>query len=240
MLFSWLNQAFVAVAAFFIWIGTSQQFWTAVIGTLTGAVLAFQFGLWRDKITRRNEQKVAGNVAMTILARQLTEFVRLKEHIQSHRANVLKEFPAAPLWFQILPLQHHFPQSLTYDLKSLGFLFDRKGGARVAEQLIDAETHFYNLAHFLNAHTLVAENVQRKLSESRLDPHVVRPIAEVESTVGYAPIAQMDSLVKAIIEHLDGDEQHYVDAARNLHLSLVEFFGKKGILSISTDHASHG
>jgi hypothetical protein len=238
---AWLFQVAASGGKFLITLITAERFWSTLIGAFAGAFLAFWFGLHRDKITRRNEHKAAGNVAMATIARQLSEFIQLKQKLYAHREDVIKRFPAAPLWFQVLPLQRHFSQSPTYDLKALVFLFEQKAaGAQAAEQLITAEMCYFNLVHLLNAHTVVAESVQAKLATSRLDPYAETPVIELERAVGFASVAQMNSLVSGIFEHLERDEAMYTAAAQNLHDLLVKTFSTKGVLNVTVPGNKEG
>src|SRR5438270_6059908 len=72
-----------------------------LIGSLVGAGLAFRYALRRDEAARLRDQRAAGNLALAILARQLSDFTVTKAGIVQHRASVLEVQPMSPLWMQL-------------------------------------------------------------------------------------------------------------------------------------------
>lgn len=228
----WLQPTLLDIGAFLLAVVTGPQFWTTLIATFIGATLAFQFGIWRDKIVRRREEKVSGNVAMIVISRQLSDFIQLKRNIVAHRSEVLAEFPESPPWFQMLPVPLPPATSLTLDWKALAFIFDHKGGAAIAGDLINVEMAYADLIHLISMHCSAAQEIQDKLSASGIDPHSVQPVSVVEKAVGFAAVARMNSLVTGIFNHVDHDEPKYVKAMADLNALFLNVFGKKGVLRV--------
>lgn len=214
---------------------TLPQFWATIVGTFVGAFLAFQFGIRRDTLLRRRDEKIAGNVAMTLLARQYTDYILLKREILKWREVILKQLPDAPLWFQMMPVAYPISESREFDVKALGFLLDQKGGAKVLQQILDVELMYTNFVHLMGTHRKHAEEMQDKLAESGLDPHANTAIRVVEEKLGYSATTRLNSLVGGILEHIEKDEQKYLAAARCLHDLLAMTFGKKGVLRVEPD-----
>ncbi|TMC49616.1 MAG: hypothetical protein E6J20_17785, partial [Chloroflexi bacterium] len=132
-----------------------------LIGSLVGAGLAFRYALRRDEAARLRDQRAAGNLALAILARQLSDFTVTKAGIVQHRASVLEVQPMSPLWMQLKPIQIDYADSLRFDIKSLEFLF-KPGRGRILEQLINAELAYRDFTRLVEVHRLTAEEVQRK------------------------------------------------------------------------------
>ena len=210
-------------------------FWSDIaktlIGTLVGAGLAFKYALRRDSLSRIHEQRAAGNFAMAILARQLSDFAVTKVGIEQHRSWVLKEQPQTPLWMQLKPIQIVYAGSLSFDLKSLVFLFKR-GRGHILERLITAELAYVDFTKLVEVHRVTSEEVQRNLSDANIDFNALLPTNHLESVVGTALIVKLRDVTAALFERMEKGDAVYVDAARSLHQILVEEFGKDEVIKI--------
>lgn len=209
-------------------------FWSdvakALIGSFVGAGLAFAFALRRDRMVRIRDQKGAGNLAMAIIARQLSDFLNLRFVLEEYRRTILSNQPNLPLWMQMKPTTFLFSDSLRFNIGSLTFLFEHKE-TNILERLMNAEILYHDLAMLIQVYSAAAEQAQLKLSESMVLT-AGAPIGNVEKVVGDALVNKLNSLVTAIFHHLASGEKTFLDAANDLHADLVKQFGLNGVISV--------
>jgi hypothetical protein len=210
-------------------------FWSDVakslLGSFVGAGLAFWYALRRDAIVRRRDQKAAGNFAMAIIGRQLSDFLVVKKGIDEHRREVQAVQPNTPLWMGLKPIQIEFSQGLTFDLRSLDFLFE-SGGTGILEKLINAELSHRDLVSLVEVHRSTAERAQEKLAAANIGLDVALPIGQFEQILGIALVAKLRDFTAAIFDRIDKGDAVYFNAGESLHNGLVAVFGKKGVIRV--------
>lgn len=205
----------------------------SLIGSFIGAGLAFALALWRDHILRLRDRRAAGNLAIATIARQYSDFLQVRTSINEHRQMVLQANPnvSVPPWMQMKPMHFLSSDNLKFNLESLTFLFEYKS-ATILERLINAELQYHDLAKLIHIHSETAEQMQQKLAAAGAPLNGEASIANLETVVGTALVAKLNSFVPAIFIHLERDEQKYLDAVSELRSLLVKIFGPKGIADV--------
>jgi hypothetical protein len=142
---------------------------------------------------------------------------------------VLAQQPNAPVWMLIKPLPFRHADSLQFDTKALTFIFDRPDGPDVFNKVMTVEIKYHAFFHLLLEHRKVAEDAQNVLSEKHPDPTQPRPIGELGRTLGFARVARMESVIKALLRHVEKDEEAYREAVESLPKLLKQIF-KEGVV----------
>ena len=215
----------------------SADVFKALIGSFFGAGLAFIFALRKDASTRLTEQRAAGNLAVTTLARMTNDFMQVSAVLADHRKRVLADQPQSPLWLQFKPMAHEYNEDLRFDIAGLTFIFDHPDGPEVFNILITAEIKFHSFFQHVTRHAAITEDAQDVLAASHPDPRVPRPVSELNQSLGFARIARIESIASAIIEHIDRSEPSFLEAGQALPALLKKLF-KKGVIRFQPPDAA--
>jgi hypothetical protein len=209
------------------WTNNGKEIVTAVVGPFVGALAAFGLGLLAQRRSRIDAEKAAGNLAMSVLAKQLDDFKNAQRVIFESR----EEKKSQPDWLQLLPMYYHFSDSLKFDLQSLAFLF-REGEATLVSKLMKAEMRYHDMARVMSVHAAAAEEVQKRLEAGGLTHGSAVTVEDAERLVGPALVAKMSNLTASLYQRMDEDEKDYRDAIDTLDGLMERSFGKKGRVKI--------
>lgn len=203
----------------------------ALLGTLIGGTLAFWFALRKDHLIRRQEQRAAGNAAITIVARMVSDFMQVRFAIADHRKTVLAAQPGTPLWMQVLPMPFRYAENLHFDIEALTFIFDYKQGPDVFNKLMNVEIKYHSFFHLIAEHRTFAEEAQDLLAQRHPDPMQPHPTSQLADTLGVARVKRLESLIKGIFSYVDDPNNVYDEAADELPQLLKNIF-KKGVVKL--------
>jgi hypothetical protein len=202
-----------------------------LLGSFAGAGLAFFFALQKDQRSTLREHKAAGNMATLTLGRLGNDFLQVRTYLVEYQRYINKQQPNSPLWMQLKAMHFNFA-AVRFDLPSLVYLMEQKGGAEVVEQLITVEMKCHDFFRQLEEHQAANYELQKKLSDSGLDPYVGAPIREINKAAGFALIAKVESFVKGINDHLQYTEPAIRQAAVALPQLMVRTFRDKGTIKL--------
>jgi hypothetical protein len=203
----------------------------ALLGTLIGGTLAFWFGLRKDHLARQQEQRAAGNAAITTVARMVSDFMQVRFAIADHRKTILAAKPGLPLWMQVLPMPFKHAENLHFDIRGLTFIFDHKQGPDVFNKLMNVEIKYHSFFHLVAEHRKFAEEGQNLIAEHHPDPMQQLPTSQLAATLGFARVKRLESLIKGIFSYVDDPKNVYDEAAEELPKLLKGIF-KKGVVKL--------
>lgn len=204
------------------WLDVTKTF----IGALLGAGLAFGSTLYIQWRLRKQENIKAGNLALALLVNALNAFLSTRKALLQTREEVLKRHPNAPLWVQFKPSQYAFGELTSFDLSSLGFLFDKKG-VSVVQRLVEAETAYSSLRLLFAAHRETRELIQQRHSELGVGLATDASMTEHDAKIGPHLIAKGNDLSQALLKHFADDERVYRDAFKALRGDLLHRYGDR-------------
>lgn len=211
------------------------DFLKTIVGSFAGATFAFMFAQWTQNQIRSRENKAAANLAVMTLARQLNDFIILKRGVEEVQSKLRSTNPNPPPWMQLTTIHYTFSASLRFDIKSLAFLLE-KGKPEFLPKLILAENSYHDLASLIVRLNENLSSLQEKLASNGITDEQPMKITDAERLLGPALIGRANSHVKALLNHIDTDENYYLDAAKALEERLVDIYGKKdsGIIKIES------
>lgn len=206
-------------------------FWLEVIktaiGAFLGAGLAFASTLSIQLWIRFSDHVKAGNVGLSILVRQLNDFLSVKTAMLRQRATMLKVRPDCPLWLQLLPSAYDFTES-RINPSDLGFLFDQHGTPTMQKVLRVQQLHT-KLAALVAHHRDVRLETQKRAQEEKIKPYDTMSIEAVEEKIGPYLVAICASGTESLLAQFEADEPEYEAAFNMLRSELRRRFGKRFI-----------
>ncbi|MFZ6760843.1 hypothetical protein ACO0K9_26850 [Undibacterium sp. Ji50W] len=204
-----------------------------LIGTFSGAFLAF-FANWLLRQSQREDDQIAaGNLAISVMGRMVNAFLIYKKGVIEIRTQTMSANPNLPGWMQMLPILHEFDESLVIDMQSLTFLF-RPGSVDVMNHILIAQGKYRNLVYLHKQHFKDMQELQRILSELQGDDQY-GPI-NWNFTVKKIPphlAARIESVSTALQQSLNEDENTMIEALKALEKTLASNLGKDRTIRIS-------
>lgn len=211
------------------------SFWVDVgktlIGAAAGASFAFAFASWRARQTRHDERKAAGNLALFILHQQHHDAIVVCAAALRDQKLTLEKHKTAPVWAQTKPMTFFFRPSLTFDLKSLAFLFSR-GRTELFKKVAGAEATYYDLADVLANHRQAMGQLQEKLTAIGVVPGVPFNVDQAEGYVGADIVAKAKAASASLLDRCKDIETTFTGAYELLRGALVEEFDDASIVSL--------
>lgn len=205
-----------------------------LVGTFTGAGLAFLANLEIQKRTRRREEKAAGNYAMAVLARQYNGFLNLKRTVEEEAQRCRDRAPLAPVWFVFRPVMHFLRDDLEFDFQSLTFLFEDARNIETFQILHSVETLQRELIGFMKTFTDASVAKQDKLGA--LGFVIDGSAANIEGGIqmlGQKLAMSLQNTLEEIFRHCSVDEATYLAGSQSLHRALGDRFGTVGLIRVS-------
>ena len=203
----------------------------AFIGVFFGAGLAFASNIYFQHHERRRVNLGAGNLALSILMRQLSDFYNNRKAMLGDRER-LKDvsIPYIPPWLYFRPIPCQFNDALRFDFNSLAFIFET-GDREVLNALATAEMRYIDLGAYLEKHNETAELIQEKMAV--LGINIANFVVEtVEHDLGPVLVGRENSFANALVLRFEKDEHDYLDAINALHDALAERFGEKRVVAV--------
>lgn len=214
---------------------TSSVFWLdvakAFFGAAFGAGFAFVVNILFQRRQRRRENLAAGNLALEVLRRQVSDFFNIRKAFLDDQAKRLHAAPNAPLWAQFKPMFRSFSEGFRFDYQALTFLFE-SGGTDAIGALGMAESRYTDLASIVETFNRTAENLQQRLVELGVQPGADFDVADVEYRLGPALVGKMNGLTKALLDRFEKDEKDYVAAASSLRAALLRSYKPNQVRAI--------
>lgn len=191
---------------------------------------AFLFNLLLQYLLRRRDNLAAGNLALLVLSRQLSDLLVLAEATQDHRDGVLKADAKTPTWAQVHPGHFYFSEGLKFNFENLSFLLS-KGDAKILSQLAEVEQRYFDLASLVERHAEALEAIQTKIADGKAQNW---QWVEMEDLVGKALIAKANSLTGGILSRVARDPDEYQEAIDGLRTALLRRFDHRKVVSVKT------
>lgn len=205
-----------------------------VIGSFLGATFAFAFAMWREGKKELKDNCAAGNVATLVLARQLSDYNKTVTSLKYFDNAVLKQNAELPYWMRMVPaVPPLYSDYLKHSLPSLNFITTCPSGPEVLQRLVDAEMKYHYFFAMLAKHAEEMKVAQDRLAASGLDPFGKSQVTELEAAVGFATVARLNSIVKAIFIQMNRDAGFFEIALESLEKLLVAKFEKGTVVKVT-------
>jgi hypothetical protein len=205
-------------------------FWLEVlktlIGTAAGAILGIGTAFLTWRIQQRRIELAAGNIAVLALGHYLAALKLVTKAVREEQDEMRAEAPNAPPWATVRAPHVAFKRDLTMDLKQLAFLSDRP---QLLEGLLHAERLYFDLVETVDEYRRVHLQIQEATAAAFGAAVTVTP-ARLEAAAGHHLAAQANTLLAAILDHLDNDEEVYRRIASDLSAELEQRLGRSLIL----------
>jgi hypothetical protein len=189
--------------------------WTPLIGTFIGAALAFAANAFSQYLQRRRDHRAAGNVALMLLAEQLSDFANYRYGFLKELDGKVAAAPDYPFWAVASPMIFSFSDSLHQDVASLGFLIERKNPMLITKILL-AERRYYDLASIAARYNEACVERQQRTAQAFAGRESMTG-AEQRAAVGPELIARYESMAAGILHRLAHDQAGYEDASKSLY-----------------------
>lgn len=209
------------------------EIFKVLIGTFSGAILAFIANWLLRQSQREDDQIAAGNLAITVMGRMVNAFLIYKQGVIETRTQIMKAEPNLPVWMQMLPILHEFDESLVIDIHSLTFLF-RPRSVDVMNHILTAQGKYRNLVYLHKQHFQDMQELQRILSELQGDDQYgpINLDLAVKKVPAYLA-ARIESASTALHQSLNEDENTMIEALKALEKTLASNLGKDRTIRIS-------
>ena len=195
-----------------------------LIGTAAGAILGVGTAFLTWRIQQRRIDLAAGNVAVVTLAHCLSTLRMVARAVREEQEEVRQ--PGVPAWMKVRAPHVAFKRDLALDLKQLAFLADKP---ELLQELSLAERLYFDLAETIDEYRRVHLQIQQATGTAFQSDTVVTS-AQVEKVAGGHLIAQANTLLAAILEHLERDEEVYRRVANQLSAELERRLGRSLVL----------
>jgi hypothetical protein len=209
----------------------APSFWLDVsktlIGAFAGAALAFAANIYVQHRQRRRDNLVAGNMAVSVLSRQVNSFFNIRKAFESQREIMLQQVPQAPLWVQFKPIVYTFNEELRFNFAALALLFE-SNEPRAVSALITAETRYFDLIRVVEELNTTAAKIQDKHVQAGITVNAQIALSNIESTLGPAILTKQAALANGLIRRFAEDEKDYLAAATSLREVLLKRHKRKG------------
>jgi hypothetical protein len=202
-----------------------------MIGSFTGAGLAFASNIFFQQKDRNRRNKASGNLALSIIARQYNDFLILRKGFQAERDRVAKGSQNAPPWLQARPMHFYFNEGLKFNYESLTFLFENKTG-ELFSLLALVEQRYYDLATLEQSFTEAAVLLQEKLAAAGVREGQAFSLGPIEEAVGHDLLGKILSFLEALEKRFKEDEDDYQKAFTQLRNVMIDEFGENGIVML--------
>jgi hypothetical protein len=206
-----------------LWLDVAKTF----IGALLGAWLAFASSLHIQAKLRRDEHVKAGNVALSLLVGQMSDFLGVKKAFLKQRDEALKQSKDCPLWLQFRPTSHIFIEA-ELDVSSVAFLFSKKGTDAMQKLLYVQRLH-RTLRSLVAEHREIRVLIQERTANLGIKPFDPIPMKDLEEKIGPYLLARAESAAKVLLKMFDEDEPEYEAAFRMVREQLIRTLGKRFI-----------
>lgn len=203
----------------------TKEILRALIGTFTGAALAFFSHRWHQQKKKIHEDRAALFLTFFILRAQFDDFLQFRSILFRTIVGMHNEYvrgPLPPLWAYIKPFRYTFNPANVFAPESLVFLLEEKEGRSAFIQLQFVERTYLEL---INAHADMhecAQDVQKKLSEG---PHEA-PWDVQERHLGPALAAKARDVLFSALLRADKDEGRFTEALMKLNTAGHKIFSK--------------
>ncbi|HEY2968758.1 MAG TPA: hypothetical protein VGK75_10380 [Casimicrobiaceae bacterium] len=198
----------------------------ALIGTAAGAILGVGTAFLTWRIQQRRIDLAAGNIAVVTLAHCLSTLRMIGRAIKEEQVKIEQYVPGAPPWMTVRAPHAAFKRDLALDLKQLAFLSDRP---ELLQDLALAERLYHDLAESIDEYRKVHLQIQQAMGTVfQADAKATR--AQIEKVAGVHLIAQANTLLAAILDHVNRDEQVYRRVATELSAELEKRLGRSLLL----------
>ena len=203
-------------------------------GAFAGALAAYYLARWQRLRDEERQQVAAGNVALSILLRQLNDFATVQAGVRQRIAERQEKYSVnRQLWFDLVPPIHYsFVGTLKFDLGSLAFLFE-KGDVTVFNKLFHAEQLYADLVHVFREQKEAGRLALQALEAAGFG--IDAAIAPEDLWRAFPPtvIGKLTNTRNALVERIGSDEQDYKEAWNALRAELIRLFPNKKFTDIS-------
>jgi hypothetical protein len=158
--------------------------------TFVGAALVFSANIYLQNRQRKNANKAAGNMALTILSKQYGDFVIFRAGLK----NELSEREQFPAWLQLQPTIFSLSESLRFDMPTLVFLLEHKQ-PEILKMLLIAETKYHDLRMLIERNSDACEIRDIDISNATSSPFGPWDFPTVETYV--------DTRKKTMLSHFN-------------------------------------
>lgn len=193
----------------------------SLIGTSLGSVLGLGSAILVWRIQQRRLELASGNLAVVTLGQYVAALAHIRRAIQEETQEIQDSVACAPPWTTVRAIHAAFKRDLTIDLKVLSFLADRP---TLLEKLAHCERLYFDFVETIDEYSKVHRLIQD--ATSKFPPDELIPLAEVERAVPPNLVAQANTLLASILEHLDRDESTFRKVATELSIELKRRFGR--------------
>jgi hypothetical protein len=196
---------------------TSVNLLTIILGPFVGSALAFLSARQLDAGRRHRERVAAANLALFALKQQYNDFLLYRKGFRTDVARYgLKG--DEPLWALLRPTYITFSNQ-EVDLKSIGFLFERKGNGEVFDVVGYAQMLYRDLVRMSDLATASARSIQERAAEAQAkNPGI--SWADLELAAGKDITAHMAMSVCGLTSRLERNEQTHIRAFKMLRSAL--------------------
>lgn len=202
---------------------------TTLIGSFTGAGLAFISNWWAQRRIEKRDNLAAGRRALFTVRSQLDDFVNYRFGIQGAIAAIAGKLQGAPEWAYAKPIGFNFDESNRFDFGSLVFLLSKETGRAAFERLqLTERTYLDLMARHSDFNNSVIE-LQKTLAFHRQHGNA-GTFEQMESSAGPELVARVRDHQRAIVLRIDRDEQRYSKAYNLLNDAMTDLFGSKACL----------
>lgn len=202
---------------------------SSLTGTFVGAWIAFRFNKLRADQERVQEDVLAGNFALFMLAAMLSE---VRDLIQ----NITADFRGRNDAWLNMPTAMPLDPTLELDHKSLTFLL--QADAKAYQNLFLETRRYARLAHVVSLHAEYREHAHSSLQKAGMRSGEQRTESEIVAAFGEKLVGELKSTSGAMIEFADEDAASYPATFALVRKALKSIFPNESFIDLSDDQAS--
>jgi hypothetical protein len=207
---------------------------TTLIGSFSGASLAFMFNRYLQRRKQVEEDIATGTLALFAISSLFDDFHYYRFAIRGGLQKVEVAMPDAPWWFLPRPIGFEFRDSDVFDFKGLAFLLVAGDvGVRAEGRVAFASLQFvektYRDLHLWHTQLhLSARQLQEDMAKAYMGglSHEASN-AEIEEKIGPELVSRLKSQLQAVVKRLEFDELRYVSSYLALNDAMEAIFGPK-------------
>ena len=198
----------------------------SLVGTFTGAGLAFLSNWWFQRRAKIQDNLASGRRALFTIRSQLDDLANYRYGLVNGISIAHRFMPGAVEWMLAKPIGFNFHESNTFDFKSLTFLLATRSGREIFAQLQFIERAYLDIMARHTDFNDSALELQKTLAPFHRE-HGSASIAAMEAHIGLELIARVRDQQRAVVLRVDRDEGFYRIVFDKLSALLIELYGTK-------------